>query len=155
MEQVRGHAKSFPSFYSAHTKMVKRQSGWRSKCWFVPWEVGAWQAPERLNMEDILILRRMEKSMLRCFILSKRCRTCLSQLRCWTCGHRGTFSISWGWRVRSKDCGQSSGRLNRTGRRSSTKTFRYIFIWCLALGETSQENAAKGSSFGTPEKRLN
>lgn len=73
------------------------------------------------------------KSMLCCFILFKRCRTCRSQLRCWTCGRRGTFSISWGWRARSKDSGQSSGRLNRTGRRSSTKTFRYIFVWSLNL----------------------
>lgn len=114
--------------HSAHTSMVKRQSHQRSKFWFVPWEVKAWQATERLNMEDILILRWKEKSMLRCFILFKRCRTCHSQSRCWTCGRRGTFSISWEWRARSKDCGQSSDRLNRTGRRWSTKTFRYILF---------------------------
>lgn len=82
------------------------------------------------------------KSMLCCFILFKRCRTCRSQLRCWTYGRRGTFSISWGWRARSKDFGQSSGRLNRTGRRSSTKTFRYIFVWSLTCGEPSQWKAA-------------
>lgn len=115
--------------YSAHTWMVKRQSRWRSKCWFIPWEVGAWQASERLNTEDILISCWTEKSMLHSFILFKRCRTCRSQSRCWTCGRRGTFSISWEWRARSKDCGQSSDRSNRTGRRSSTKTFRYIFLF--------------------------
>lgn len=120
--------------YSAHTKMVKTQSCWRSKCWFVPWEVRAWQPTEQLNMEDILIWRRTGKSMLRCSIRFKRCRTCRSQLRCWTYGRRGTFSISWGWRARSKGCGQSSDRSNRTGRRSSTKTFRYALDWSLTLG---------------------
>lgn len=141
--------------YSAHTWIVKRQSRWRSKCWFVPWEVRAWQATERLNMEDILISWWTEKSMLRCFILFKRCRTCRSQLRCWTCGRRGTFSISWEWRVRSKACGQSSDRSSRTGRRSSTKTFRCAFVWCLTLWETSQEQAGKGSPQKMPEKHLN
>lgn len=58
--------------YSVHTWMVKRQSRWRSECWFVPWEVRAWQATERLNMEDILISRRTEKSMPRCFILFQK-----------------------------------------------------------------------------------
>lgn len=118
--------------------IVKRQSLWRSKCWFVLWEVRAWHPTKRLNMGDILILWWTEKSMQRCFILFKRCRTCHSQSRCWTCGRRGTFSISWEWRARSKDCGQSSGRSKRIGRRSSTKTFRYIFVWCLTLWETSQ-----------------
>lgn len=41
--------------FRSHTHTVKRQSRWRSKCWFVPWEAGAWQAAEQLNMEDILI----------------------------------------------------------------------------------------------------
>lgn len=135
--------------------MVKRQSRWRSKCWFVPWEVGAWQATEWLNMEDILISWQTGKSMQCCFIRFKRCRTCRSQLRCWTCGRRGTFSISWGWRARSKGCGQSFDRSNRTGKRSSTKTFRYVFVWCLTLGEASQEEAVNGAPLKLPERHLN
>ena len=111
--------------YSAHTWMVKRQSCWRSKCWFVPWEVRAWQSTERLNMEDILILVLDGGKNQWCFILFKRCRTCRSQSRCWTCARRGTFSTSWGWRARSKGCGQSFDRSNLTGRRLSTKTFRF------------------------------
>ena len=82
--------------------------------------------------------------MLRCFILFKRCRTCRSQSRCWTCGRRGTFSTSWGWRARSKGCGQSSDRSNLTGRRSSTKTFRYSFLFDVELWkELHREKAAK------------
>lgn len=125
--------------------MVKRQSHWRSECWFVSRGSLEHGGPtERLNTEDILICRWTEKSMLRCFILFKRCRTCRSQSRCWTCGRRGTFSTSWGWRARSKGCGQSSDRSNRTGRRSSTKTFRYSFLFDVELWkELHREKAAE------------
>lgn len=112
---------------------------------------------ERLNMVDILICRRTGKSMLCCSIRFKRCRTCRSQLRCWTCGRRGTFSISWEWRARSKGCGQSSDRSNRTGRRSSTKTFRYALHWSLTLEGKLYKGgkAVKASSPKMPEKHSN
>lgn len=104
-------------------------------CSLESWSMaGCWAAEHRGHFN----LCWTGKSMLCCFILFKRCRTCRSQLRCWTCGRRGTFSISWGWRARSRDFGQSSGRLNRTGRRSSTKTFRYSYAWSLTCGESSQ-----------------
>lgn len=132
--------------------MVQRQSRWRSKCCFVPWQVRTLQVTgKHLNMEDILILCRKEKSMLHCFILLKRCRTCRSQSRFWTWGRRGTFSTSWEWRARSKGCGQSSGRLNRTERRSSTKTFRYTFVWCLRHHRSTKERMSSKDTWGASE----
>lgn len=59
-----------------------------------------------------------------CNLMARRCRTCPSPSRCWTCEPRGIFSMWWRWRTRWRAWGPNSDSLRTTGNPSWAETIR-------------------------------